>query len=617
MSEELPDTERSNPRSAELDLLATPALVELLVGEQHHAVDAVAARSTSIAAVVDAIVERLEGGGSLHYAGAGTSGRIATLDAAEMPPTFGTDASLVRAHVAGGRDALLHAVEGAEDDAAAGAAAMDGVGPSDAVVGLSASGGAKFVISAIERARALGAYTVAIVNSGRSPLAAAAQTAIVLETGPEPLTGSTRLKAGTAQKIALNAISTAAMVRLGKVHGHLMVDVVATNQKLRARAVRLVCTLTRRERGRRRSSAARGRGRTRESGGGNAAPRRGCRTRDRAACDCARVAAAVLVILSALLAASIAFVPLDDRPVTLQLPMMLGAIAGERIDTPPRATLGKYLQAGRPDDVIAWLNAPSPSRDAYVVSTDMLAYGGLIASRVPDASYADAQARLREFGHLRQRHPNAWIAAFATIVRLAPTGVPADSGFFAAYPAWTYLQQYANLHDPPLPQEAAQAERLRAQIGEPLLDAYLGVRARNAAVDASLVGLTAQGAIDRLAIGQDDAGPVGLHVKDVRGLEAAVAAVASGGRASIEPGADELGMALVAHALARSASWTPRVVVHYSMPDGAAVQDPLEFAPIATAIDSLIDLCGGVRVRDEDQPDLVLAVRVPHTTPES
>jgi N-acetylmuramic acid 6-phosphate etherase len=244
VSEELPDTEASNPRSAELDLLATPELVELLIDEQHRAVDAVAAQAGAIAAVVDAIVERFERGGSLHYVGAGTSGRIAALDAAEMPPTFGTGASLVRAHVAGGRDALLRAVEGAEDDAAAGAAAMDAVGPADAVIGLSASGGARFVISAIERARALGAYTAAIVNSRRTPLALAAQTSIVLESGPEPLTGSTRLKAGTAQKIALNAISTAAMVRLGKVHGHLMVDVVATNQKLRGRAVRLVRTLT-------------------------------------------------------------------------------------------------------------------------------------------------------------------------------------------------------------------------------------------------------------------------------------------------------------------------------------------------------------------------------------
>jgi N-acetylmuramic acid 6-phosphate etherase len=244
VSDDLPDTEASNPRSAGLDLLASPELVALLVDEQHRAVEAVAMHADAIAGIVDAIVERLERGGRLHYVGAGTSGRIAALDAAEMPPTFGTDASLVRAHVAGGRDALLQAVEGAEDDAAAGESAMDGVGPDDAVVGLSASGGAKFVISAIERARALGAYTVAIVNSRRTTLGAAAQTALVLETGPEPLTGSTRLKAGTAQKIALNAISTAAMVRLGKVHGHLMVDVVATNHKLRGRAVRLVRTLT-------------------------------------------------------------------------------------------------------------------------------------------------------------------------------------------------------------------------------------------------------------------------------------------------------------------------------------------------------------------------------------
>jgi N-acetylmuramic acid 6-phosphate etherase len=161
-----------------------------------------------------------------------------------MPPTFGTNPTLVSAHLAGGRDALLRAVEGAEDDGDAGAAAMDGLGADDAVIGLSASGGARFVIAAIERARARGAYTVAIVNSGRSALATAAQTSIVLETGAEALTGSTRLKAGTAQKIALNAISTAVMVRLGKVHGNLMVDVVATNHKLRGRAVRLVRTLT-------------------------------------------------------------------------------------------------------------------------------------------------------------------------------------------------------------------------------------------------------------------------------------------------------------------------------------------------------------------------------------
>jgi Protein of unknown function (DUF4127) len=318
------------------------------------------------------------------------------------------------------------------------------------------------------------------------------------------------------------------------------------------------------------------------------------------------------VLLATLVAASIGFVPLDDRPVTLQLPVMLGSIAGERVEAPPRALLGRYLQFGRPDDIIAWLNAPAEPRSAYVISTDMLAYGGLIASRVPGPTYADAESRLRELNHLRARHPNAWIAAFGTIVRLAPTGVPAGSGFFAAYPAWTYLQQYANLHDPPLPGEEATAAHLRALMGEPLLDEYLGVRARNEAVDASLIAMTARGSIDRLAIGQDDAGPVGLHVKDVRALQAAVLASGAGDRASIEPGADELGMALVAQALARNARWTPRIAVKYSMPDGGSVQDPLEFAPIREAIDSLIRLCGGTR--DDADPDIVLAVRVPHTT---
>jgi len=241
----------------------------------------------------------------------------------------------------------------------------------------------------------------------------------------------------------------------------------------------------------------------------------------------------------------------------------------------------------------------------------MLAYGGLIASRIPGVSYAGALSRTQELAHLRARHPDAWIAAFATIVRLAPTGVPANSGFFAAYPAWTYLQQYANLHDPPLPSEEATAAKLQALIGEPLLEQYLAVRARNFGVDASLAAMAAGGTLDRLAIGQDDAGPVGLHVKEVRALQSIVTASAAGDRTSIEPGADELGMALVAHAIAREARWTPRIGVTYSRPDGASVQDPLEFAPIDAAIGSLIRLCGGER--DDAHPEIVLAVRVPNT----
>ncbi len=313
--------------------------------------------------------------------------------------------------------------------------------------------------------------------------------------------------------------------------------------------------------------------------------------------------------------AAIAFVPLDDRPVTWQMPVMLGRIAGVPVDSPPESLLGRFVDPGRPDAIIAWLNQTAARADtrAFVLSTDMLAYGGLVASRAPGASYADAYFRLMALVHLRAEHPRAWIAAFGTIMRLAPTGVPAESGFFAAYPAWTYLQQYANLHDPPLPNEEARAAHLRELIGPATLDAYLATRGRDLAVDRLLLKLTANGTIDRLAIGQDDAGPVGLHVQDVRLLQAELASDALHERASIEPGADELGAALVAGAIARDAGWTPRIAVRYSTPDGASYQDPLEYAPISVAIEGLIRLCGGVH--DDNGPDIGLYVRVPNSTP--
>ncbi len=241
MSHDLPATEAGNPHTRGLDLLDTSALVETLVGDQREAVEAVRSRSEALAGVVDEVAARIERGGVLHYVGAGSSGRLGTLDAAEMPPTFGTAPETVCAHVAGGLHALVRAVEGAEDDREAGIAEMNGhVAAGDAVIGISASGGAPFVVGAVERARELGAYTVALVNAEGAPLARAAGVAIVLPTGAEVLAGSTRLKAGTSQKIALNAISTAVMVRLGKVHDNLMVDLIAGNRKLRDRAVRLV-----------------------------------------------------------------------------------------------------------------------------------------------------------------------------------------------------------------------------------------------------------------------------------------------------------------------------------------------------------------------------------------
>ncbi len=245
MSESLPPTELRQARSAGLDLLETRELVEVIVRDQEEAVAAVIARTREIARAVDGIASRLARGGRLHYIGAGTSGRLGVLDASEMPPTFGTPRDLVCAHIAGGERALRNAIEGAEDDAQAGAAEMRGhVGPYDAVIGISASGGAPYVVAALEVAREAGALTVAITSSESSELTRVAEEAIALSTGPEVLTGSTRLKAGTAQKVTLNAISTAVMVRLGKVYDNLMIDVVATNAKLRGRALRLVRTLT-------------------------------------------------------------------------------------------------------------------------------------------------------------------------------------------------------------------------------------------------------------------------------------------------------------------------------------------------------------------------------------
>lgn len=303
---------------------------------------------------------------------------------------------------------------------------------------------------------------------------------------------------------------------------------------------------------------------------------------------------------------------MDDRPVTLQLPLMLGTIAGRSVVAPPRALLGNNLQPGDADAIIAWLNGRAPRAESYVLSSDMLAYGGLIPSRVPGPSYVDAYTRLQEIGRLRARYGDAWIGVFGTVMRLAPTGVPANTQYFAPYPIWSYLQQYANLHDPLEPSEIDEAQRLRGLIGESVLDQYLQTRARNFAVDRVLLDKVRAGSIDRLVLGQDDAKPYGLHVPEVAALQAYLDANDLATRVSIEPGADELGMALVAHALTLKARWIPRIAVRFSTPEGAQYQDPLEFTPIGSTIDRLIALCGGVN--ESSAPDIALYVRVPGTT---
>lgn len=239
-------TEARNPRSEELDAMSTLDLVTAMNDEDRTIADAVRAELPRIAAAVDAIAARLHKGGRLIYCGAGSSGRLGVLDAAECVPTFSARAGQVIGLIAGGPAAVTTAVEGAEDSAAAAAADLRALalGPKDVVTGIAASGRTPYVIGALQCAKVTGALTVAIVCNRPSEIAAAAELPIEVITGPEVLTGSTRLKAGTATKLVLNMLSTGAFVRLNKVYGNLMVDLQVTNAKLRARAIRIVAEAT-------------------------------------------------------------------------------------------------------------------------------------------------------------------------------------------------------------------------------------------------------------------------------------------------------------------------------------------------------------------------------------
>ena len=239
-------TEARNPRTRELDALSTLELVTVMNDEDRAVAEAVRQALPRIAAAIDAIATRMHKGGRLIYTGAGTSGRLGVLDAAECPPTFSADPAQVLGLIAGGPGALLKAVEGAEDDDGLGARDLRALqlGAKDCVVGIAASGRTPYVLGALAEARAVGALTVAVVCNAGSPVAAAAELPIEVVPGPEVLTGSTRLKAGTATKLVLNMLSTGAFVRLHKVYGNLMVDLQATNAKLKARSVRIVAEAT-------------------------------------------------------------------------------------------------------------------------------------------------------------------------------------------------------------------------------------------------------------------------------------------------------------------------------------------------------------------------------------
>jgi N-acetylmuramic acid 6-phosphate etherase len=240
------ETEQRNPRTAELDSLSVRDLVQALHAENFTVAEAVAQVLPQVAQAVEVIVTRLEQGGRLFYVGAGTSGRLGVLDASECPPTFGVPKTLVQGIIAGGDVALRDSIEGAEDSPQSGAEDLKarGVGAKDVVVGIAASGRTPYVLGALEAAKACGAATIAVTNVSYSRMAEVAEITIAAVTGAEPITGSTRLKAGTAQKMVLNLLTTATMTRLGKVYGNLMVDVRATNAKLRDRAARIVMAAT-------------------------------------------------------------------------------------------------------------------------------------------------------------------------------------------------------------------------------------------------------------------------------------------------------------------------------------------------------------------------------------
>ncbi|GAA4251925.1 N-acetylmuramic acid 6-phosphate etherase [Dactylosporangium darangshiense] len=237
-------TEERNPHTVYIDQLPTIDMLRLINAEDRKVAPAVAAMLPRLAEAVDLAVAALRSGHRMHYFGAGTSGRMAVLDAAELHPTFGVGHDQVIAHIAGGPSALILAAEGAEDDVELGAAAAAEVGAGDVALGTTASGGTPFVGGALRAARSHGAATVLVSANPAAPLAVLADVHIAVDTGPEAITGSTRMKAGTAQKLVLNALSTAVMVRLGRTYSNLMTDMVASNSKLRDRQIRMLAQAT-------------------------------------------------------------------------------------------------------------------------------------------------------------------------------------------------------------------------------------------------------------------------------------------------------------------------------------------------------------------------------------
>ena len=245
MNENVLITEQSNPRTAGIDRMPTLEMLRVMNEENKRVAEAVEEALGQIAPLVDHIAEKMRQGGRMFYVGAGTSGRLGAVDAAECPPTFGVSPDRVIAVVAGGSSVMLHANEGIEDDRQAGGRDIRKyhINAHDTVIGISAAGGAQYVLGALEEAARAGAKTASICANPDTPMSRAADFAVFVNTGPEAVTGSTRLKAGSAQKMVLNLISTSVMIKLGNVYGNYMINLNPKNEKLRRRAVRTVCIL--------------------------------------------------------------------------------------------------------------------------------------------------------------------------------------------------------------------------------------------------------------------------------------------------------------------------------------------------------------------------------------
>jgi N-acetylmuramic acid 6-phosphate etherase len=233
-----------NERTTEIDTVGTLELLRLINAEDGLVAGAVAATLPVLATVVDAAVARLRAGGHVHYFGAGSSGRIGVLDAAEVVPTFGADPGMFVAHHAGGEAAVAQAIEGAEDRQSLGETSAAGLSSADVAIGLSASGRTPYVAGALRRARAVGALSVLVSSNLAAPLAELADYSLLADTGPEAIAGSTRLKAGTAEKMILNSLSTAVMIKLGRTYSNLMISLSGTNEKLRLRQVLILTEIS-------------------------------------------------------------------------------------------------------------------------------------------------------------------------------------------------------------------------------------------------------------------------------------------------------------------------------------------------------------------------------------